>query len=121
MNCSYCGCLLPDEYHPNCKQCGGPRKKAREVVEEDIAALRAAIALMCGGPRKEAEGPDLAYDLAKMIQAATTGPPLVPAYQPPVVQYYVDGEYVFTPPAVDNSLEAAWERIKTIGNEWEKW
>ena len=26
MNCEYCGCLLPDEYHPNCKQCGGPRK-----------------------------------------------------------------------------------------------
>ena len=30
MNCGYCGCLLPDEYHPNCKQCGGPRKAARE-------------------------------------------------------------------------------------------
>ena len=29
MNCGYCGCLLPDEYHPNCKQCGGPRKAAR--------------------------------------------------------------------------------------------
>ena len=28
MNCGYCGCLLPDEYHPNCKQCGGPRKAA---------------------------------------------------------------------------------------------
>ena len=26
MNCGYCGCLLPDEYHPNCKVCGGPRK-----------------------------------------------------------------------------------------------
>jgi len=30
--CEYCGCLLPDEYHPNCKQCGGPRKAARDKV-----------------------------------------------------------------------------------------
>ena len=30
MNCGYCGCLLPDEYRPNCKQCGGPRKAAKE-------------------------------------------------------------------------------------------
>ena len=35
MNCSYCGCLLPDEYHPNCKQCGGPRKAATECDFSD--------------------------------------------------------------------------------------
>ena len=34
MNCGYCGCLLPDEYHPNCKQCGGPRKAAREETSK---------------------------------------------------------------------------------------
>jgi len=26
MNCDYCGCLLPKEYTPNCRQCGAPRK-----------------------------------------------------------------------------------------------
>ena len=30
MNCEWCGCLLPEEYHPHCKQCGGPRKAARD-------------------------------------------------------------------------------------------
>ena len=85
MNCGYCGCLLPDEYHPNCKVCGGPRKAAKDSGFAD------------------------AY--ARLLLALTTPPPLV-VCQPPVVQYYVDGEYVFTPPAVDNSLEAAWERIK---------
>ena len=27
MNCEWCGCLLPDKWHPNCRQCGAPRKE----------------------------------------------------------------------------------------------
>ena len=29
MNCGYCGCALPSEWHPNCSQCGGPTKEPR--------------------------------------------------------------------------------------------
>lgn len=40
MNCEYCACALPDEWHPNCKQCGAPRK-GRDI---DTLALRVAQA-----------------------------------------------------------------------------
>ena len=36
MNCEYCGCALPDEWRPNCKQCGAPRKE----LDIDALALR---------------------------------------------------------------------------------
>ena len=26
MNCGYCGCILPRQYAPNCRECGAPRK-----------------------------------------------------------------------------------------------
>ena len=39
MNCEYCGCLLPDEWHPNCKQCGGPRKAARDKIVKPRSTL----------------------------------------------------------------------------------
>lgn len=30
MNCDYCGCLLPKEYTPNCRQCGAPRQAPKK-------------------------------------------------------------------------------------------
>ena len=93
MNCSYCGCLLPDEYHPNCKQCGGPRKAAREEAEQDTATWMAGtIALMCGRPVGKWEISSNKVDYGEGI--------------------HDDPEYAWPAPAIDNSLEAAWKRIK---------
>ena len=44
MNCEHCGCLLPDEYHPNCKQCGGWRKVAREEVSRETRFVSSSLA-----------------------------------------------------------------------------
>ena len=88
MNCEYCGCLLSDEWHPNCKQCGGPRKAAREDTPGAgiIEGIDGSVLL---------EGFDGTW---VRLMSGVLGTPAT--------------SISWTPQAVDNSLVAAWKRIK---------
>ena len=93
MNCEHCGCLLPDEYHPNCKQCGGWRKATR--VKDENFHVSSSVAWI-----------DLEHsaDYGEGIH----DDPLAPVVGETMATYW-DRHCAA---AVDNSLEAAWERIK---------
>ena len=95
MNCTYCGCLLPDEYHPNCKQCGGPRKAARENRSLP--------------PYTWADYPD------------DTGFLVPTEYRVPNRLYDMEGAVR----QAAEQEDAAWMNLlksgEAIGDEWEKW